>query len=175
MLAVLLAVAVFPADVGAEEPVYEKTNAYALNWNGGYGPYCFEYSSMYNPLLTYTWASEESYTERTGVNPLYKKEDSSQYVSVYCVDEYTGLLANDYRRVNLEESSYFEPAAAAQLRSIVLNGFPRVSAAALGQVAGVENLTIGEATHATQLAIWKTSYGDEMTILDFTYQINPRK
>lgn len=170
LLAVLLAVSALPVSAAAEETVvYEKTNAYALNYKGEYGDYIFEYGSVYYPQMIYRLVGEEPYADYVGNSILYNVDDPTQTVSIYCVDQWTNVptTSTNYRRINLEESSYFDEAAAALLRSIVKKGFPYVTTAELGAAAGVEDLTVGEAVMATQLAIWQTSYGEDMTICEF--------
>ena len=170
LLALLLAVSALPVTAAAEEQViYEKTNAYALNYHGEYGDYIYEYGSVYYPLMSYRLVGEEPYADYVGNSLLYNVEDPSQTVSIYCVDQWTGVptTSTNYRRINLEESAYFDDAAAALLRSIVSHGFPYVSLETLGAAAGVSDLTVGEAVMATQLAVWKASYGEDMTIYEF--------
>ncbi len=170
LLVLLLAVSALPATAAAEEQViYEKTNAYALNYKGEYGDYIFEYGSVYYPWMSYRLVGEEPYTDYVGSSLLYNVDDPSQTISVYCVDQWTNVptTSTNYRRINLEESVYFDDAAAALLRSIVSHGFPYVGLEALGTAAGVEDLTVGEAVMATQLAVWQASYGEDMTVHEF--------
>ena len=172
----VMTVSMLPATVNAEEnvtdSVYEETNSYALNYGAKkYGPYNFEYPSPYYPELTYKHVND-TYTERTGVNCLYNTLNSEEYINVYCVDEYTRLINNRfYQRVNLEDSDFYSDETAAQLRSIVLKGFPHTSVEKLAEAANVEDLTLGEAVHATQLAIWQTAYGDELIINSYVKKI----
>ncbi len=172
----VMTVSMLPATVNAEEnvtdSVYEETNSYALNYGAKkYGPYNFEYPSPYYPELTYKYVND-TYTERTGVNCLYNTLNSEEYINVYCVDEYTRLINNRfYQRVNLEDSDFYSDETAAQLRSIVLKGFPHTSVEKLAEAANVEDLTLGEAVHATQLAIWQTAYGDELIINSYVKKI----
>lgn len=101
----------------------------------------------------------------------------------YCSDIHiTAVQGANYRRLNLEDSS-FSAHAAGMIRAILENGFyitpidgeteadhaARVSAktAELVAASGAEGLTTGEAIAATQAAIWKTSHGAEISFPKF--------
>jgi len=147
--------------------VYEKTNAYALNYRGNYGPYIYEYGSNYVPLISYSQISDEPYLDWIGTSLLYNVEDpDNDIVSTYCVDQYTGVPGSSvlYKRMNLEDSTFFSDEQAARLRSIYLKGFPHVALEELSAITGVENLQLSEAVSATQLAIWHASYGDDFAV-----------
>lgn len=171
--ACVMALTMVPASVHAEEAnkgSYEQTDPYGLKYEsakkGVEGQYTFEYASPYNPLLTFDHVNK-TYTDWTGSSSLYKVGDVKSYVQTYCVDQYTGVGPGLFTRLNLEDSDFYSDDAAALLRSIVLKGFPAVSVEELGKAAGVDNLTVGEAVNATQLAIWQASYGDQLTIEKF--------
>jgi len=154
--------------------VYEKTNAYALNYRGNYGPYIYEYGSNYVPLISYSQISDEPYLDWIGTSLLYNVEDpDNDIVSTYCVDQYTGVPGSSvlYKRMNLEDSTFFSDEQAARLRSIYLKGFPHVALEELSAITGVENLQLSEAVSATQLAIWHASYGDDFAVHNFVHEI----
>lgn len=174
MMAVgVLAISMLPVTVKAEEmSVYEETNAYVLNYNGDYGQYMFDYGCPYVPTMTFEHISDTPYWDWTGMGDLYNVNNPEEYVAVYCVDQYTSVVDNTYyKRVNLEDSEYFSDDAAGLLRSIMLNGFPKVGLEELAEAAGVESLTVGEAVNATQLAIWQASYGDQYKVDQFVSDI----
>ena len=97
----------------------------------------------------------------------------SNYEVTYCCDLLTGLeYGHHYKRVNLEDSTYFNEASAKQIRAIILNSYPFVSMeemkANLKRVGidgeFVDSLTRSDAIAATQMAIWAyaNAYDDEV-------------
>ncbi len=176
LLSAMLSFSILGVTAYAEENVdsgYVESDSYALNFGGKYGDYFYEYTSPCNPLITYTRVTNEPYTEWTGVNRLYNTLKPEEYVQVYCVDEYTSLKNGYfYQRANLEDSDFYSDEAATMLRAVMLNGFPRKSVAELAEAAGVEGLTRGEAANATQLAIWKAAYGEELLVHEYAHELN---
>ncbi len=91
---------------------------------------------------------------------------SGAYASIpsYCVDAITdGEPGHAYRRVNLEESTYFSADTAGRLRAIILNSFPYIADmrqiedavnSSLASDVKVTNLSESEVISATQAAIW---------------------
>lgn len=155
------------ADTGSG---YVGADTYALNFGGAYGPYFYDYTSPCSPLMTYTRVTDQPYSDYVGANRLYNTR-TGEYIEVYCVDQNTGLNNGYfYQRTNLEDSDYYSDDAAAMLRAIVINGFPSKTVTELAKAAGLNEegeaveLTRGEAVAATQLAIWKTAYGEEFII-----------
>lgn len=79
-----------------------------------------------------------------------------------------------YRRLNLEDSSYFSDAAAGKLRAIVEGSFPRLAVEEVQNRANrwlesrelpeIENLQSGEAILAAQIAIWKVAMGNSYSV-----------
>ena len=114
LLGAMLSFPILGVTVHAEENMdsgYVESNSYALNFGGKYGDYFYEYTSPCNPLITYTRVTNEPYTEWTGVNRLYNIATPTEYVQVYCVDEYTSLSNGFfYQRTNLEESDFYSDA-----------------------------------------------------------------
>lgn len=91
-------------------------------------------------------------------------------IAAYCTDADTGTrIDTSYRRINLEDATFYAPGAAGKLRAIVLNTFPHMSleeVAAAATAAGypVMELQQGELISATQQAIWETAHGDKYTV-----------
>ena len=165
LMAVLLAVSVLGATVHAEQAPagYEAEETYVLNYNGVYNGPKWQYFSPYIPAWVYNGQSDYN---NTIAFTLYDTR-SGQGFATYCTDVAVGL-SNDsnFRRINLEDSTY-AGSAAGKLRSVYLNGFPHTALEDLAAAAGVEDLTVGEAVAATQLAIWNTAHADQMTVTDF--------
>lgn len=102
------------------------------------------------------------------------------YASIlaYCTDASTGTVKNtSYRRINLEDSTYYENGVAGKIRAVYLKGFPNLEVAAIQESANawlkgqglpeIQGLQSGEAILATQIAIWKLANGDHYTINKF--------
>lgn len=164
ILVLLLALSVIPFGAMAAQTGYEPTNSYALNYDGVYSGSKWQYFSPY-------WASWK-YEGRSDKEALISfnlfNTVTGEGFPVYCTDIATGLDDNsNFRRINLEDSTYHDTSNAGVLRSIVLKGFPSVSAEELGEAAGVENLTVGEAVAATQLAVWKITHGNRVEFTDY--------
>lgn len=166
LLPVMTAV-MFP--VYAAESGYTETNSYALNYNGVYEGSKWQYFSPYWASWIYEGSSDnEALISFTLCNTV-----TGEGFPTYCTDIDTGLDNNsNYRRLNLEDSTYHDGGAAGVLRSIILKGFPSISAEALGEAAGVTDLTVGEAVAATQLAIWKVTHGNRVEFTDLCYYID---
>lgn len=97
-------------------------------------------------------------------------------IPVYCVDAVTdGVAGYAYRRINLEESDYFDDNTACRLRAIMMNSFPYVTSMSSvestvnawitesgGSYEQVVNLTESEVISATQAAIWTLTNNAEV-------------
>lgn len=167
LLALMLTCSMLATSVFADDG-YTATDSYVLNYNGAYKGSKWQYFSPYWPRFTYE--GTDDYTQSISFS-LYNTRNQKPF-PVYCTDLETGLDDNsNFRRLNLEDSTY-AGAAAGLLRSIVLNGFPNVDAAALGAAAGVKDLTVGEAVAATQAAIWQAAHGSRLTFTDFCHTID---
>lgn len=133
----------------------------------------FQYKSPYS-LDNYYYNDEQQIWLNVGMYSM-QNTVNSEIFPTYCVDIITGAYQGHYyRRMNLEDSTY-SGSVGGKLRAIVQNGFyinpnnyssdadheaaVKAKVAALGAAAGVENLTLGEAISATQIAIWKTAHG----------------
>ncbi len=115
---------------------------------------------------------------------------TGEHFPTYCGDiNVTAVQGANYRRLNLEDSS-FSASAAGKIRAILQEGFyiipidgesdddhaTRVSekTAALAAASGAEGLTTGEAIAATQAAIWKVVHGAELSFPKFCRSVfNP--
>ena len=91
-------------------------------------------------------------------------EVNGHSIEAFCIDVDTGIDNAFYKRINLEDSPYFDAASARKIRAIVNNG---VTVKPLAQIASdanawlkangreeLVNLTGAEALTATQYAIW---------------------
>ena len=92
----------------------------------------------------------------------------SNYEVLYCCDVLTGYEDGIYyKRVNLEDSDYYDSEAAAHIRAILTNSYPYVSVGEMKAdlvAAGVHdaaNLTRSEIIAAVQAAIWSYSNDEE--------------
>ena len=89
---------------------------------------------------------------------------NSNYETLYCCDAVTGYAKNTYyKRMNLEDSDYYDEKSAARIRAIVTNSYPFVSVERMkemladGGFAGASELTRAEIITAVQAAIWANS------------------
>ena len=109
----------------------------------------------------------------------------SNYEVVYCCDIQTGLKDGEhYKRVNLEDSSYYDPATARHIRKIVESSYPYITldemkddllAAGMSQ-AFVDSVNRSDVIAAVQFAIWAyaNAYDDyisDMTRYGATYDV----
>lgn len=96
-------------------------------------------------------------------------------IAAYCTDAATGIQKNSsYRRINLEDSTYYASGAAGKIRAVFLNSFPYKDLAAIQARANswlrsqglpeIADLQTGEAILATQVAIWQLANGSNYTI-----------
>ena len=99
----------------------------------------------------------------------------SNYEVVYCCDVETMIVDGTYyKRVNLEDSAYYNDAQAAKIRAVVTNSYPYVTMEAMkadlaaNGFAYANDLTRNEIIAAVQCAIWASANG--MTAEDFRYQ-----
>lgn len=98
---------------------------------------------------------------------------ASNYEVMYCCDAETGY--NDgfyYKRMNLEDSDYYDKEDAAHIRAIITNSYPFVS---LDQMKAnlaadgfpyADELTRAEVISAVQMAVW--SYANDATALKYS-------
>jgi fimbrial isopeptide formation D2 family protein/LPXTG-motif cell wall-anchored protein len=181
MLCVLLILSLFAAVHAAETDPGEKAT-YVLHYDvdgDGYDGPELQYFSPYRIQAT---MNGKEITMKNCIFSLYNTVNG-EVIPVYCTD--INVLAKSnyaYRRLNLEDST-FAAHASEQIRAIVSNGFypQAVSGESdaqhalrvkeelkrLGDAAGVEDLTIGEAITGTQCAIWQAAHGSELVFKDF--------
>jgi len=104
----------------------------------------------------YTWAPDGKYVF-----------GQSNYEVLYCCDAITGYEGGiHYKRLNLEDSAYYDAEEAAHIRSIVSNSYPFISLdqmkadlAAEG-FEGAADLTRADVITAVQSAIWSYANND---------------
>lgn len=102
---------------------------------------------------------------------------SGTYASIaaYCTDASTGIQENtNYRRINLEDSTYYPSGAAGRIRAVMMNSFPMLDVAQIEKNAnawfaargeeGITQLQSGEAITATQTVIWELANGEHYTV-----------
>ena len=178
MLCVLLVLPLFTAvqALGGEDATYVLNNQ--VDGDNYTGPDL----QYFSPYRIQAEMDGKTITMRNCMFLLYNTTND-EVIPTYCTD--ITVLVNPnfvYRRMNLEDST-FAASASQQIRAIVHNGFyvmpikgetdeehiARVEAELkrLGDAAGVEDLTIGEAITATQSAIWKAAHGDSIVFTDF--------
>ena len=197
-LAALLALTFLAAALGTALPEAraeeEFTDPYVLSFEGDVGGYAYSgvpflYTSpfqMYHtyhapagsdPDWPYTYSAEVFQLINT---TLLAQGGEGAYASIgaYCTDVASYTRGNtNYRRINLEDSTYHASGAAARLRSVILKSFPYVTdmetiAASANTwlrangLTEIRQLQVGEAILATQQAIWKITHGESYSIDD---------
>ena len=98
----------------------------------------------------------------------------SNYEVLYCCDRDISFHGNSYyKRVNLEDSGYYDSDAAAHIRAIVTNSYPYVSIDRMKETlkadgfADADKLDRAEIIAAVQAAIW--SYSNGIDVENITY------
>lgn len=198
ILALALAVVITAGSFGAlavtaGAETVETTDSYVLNFSpdnlSGYAynkPYWFTTPFTVNHRITYEDGTE--YYDGGNFPEVFNLINTTKlaaggegaYASIlaYCTDASTGTVGNtSYRRINLEDSAYYESGAAGRIRSVFMNGFPSVDAEQLQANANIwlkgqgmpeiQGLQSGEAILATQVTIWKLANGENYTINSF--------
>lgn len=173
------------ADVSAAETTAGEQATYVLTYDSDNDDYAGPELQYFTPYrVRYRMNNSSLKTMKTCIFSLYNTVDDS-VLPVYCSDIDTMANSNfTYRRINLEDSTY-AASAAGLIRAIVNHGFyllpvegetdaehaarVAVELEALGAVAGVENLTIGEAIAGTQAAIWQATHGASLVYNDLMY------
>lgn len=182
----------------AEETTGEeitRTNSYVLTYNGNvegytYGSVPYMYKSPFKMRHAYNdpAAGPNSVWEYTYTNEIFQLVNTSKLaeggegayasIPVYCTDVDTGTTNDsNYRRINLEDSTYHASGAAAKLRAVILNSFPyiqdmeTIANAANGWLLAngrdaISDLQIGETMLATQQAIWMLTHGEKYAVVD---------
>ena len=186
LLTLAMLMSLVPTAFAAEGAVTEA-DTYVLQRKGS-GPYPdytyygvnFQYQSPYETYFTYEGINYSKSTLRQPGLFTMMNDATGNVIPTYCLDVLTTAVGGTwYRRQNLEDSDY-SSSVAGRIRAIVLNGFyidPNdyssdeahqqavdANVARLASASNVENLTLGEAISATQLAIWQAAHG---AVLDF--------
>ncbi|MBE5892971.1 MAG: isopeptide-forming domain-containing fimbrial protein [Lachnospiraceae bacterium] len=173
----------------ADAPI--STNPYTFsvqNWtfpdnptsdNPGTG-YCMWLGLVTSPF----WVEVATMSNGGGSNEvlLFDLEDekNGHTIEAFCIDVDTAIAYpaeyRFYKRINLEDSSYFEDTNAQKIRAIVNHGVTVKSLADMQAAANewlsvngkaqVVNLTGAEALSATQYAIWCTANAKNLTSSD---------
>lgn len=154
----------------------EANGAYVLSYDDGDQPFLYggryEYKHSYNDpeagensVWTY-WDTPEVF------NLVYTANGESRSIAAYCTDADTNTVSSTYyRRINLEDSTYYATGAAERLRSVLLNSFPYLTVEQVAETVNgalgegtVQQLTQGEILSATQQAIWEITHGEKYTV-----------
>lgn len=158
-------------------------DTYVLNRDSN-GDYLYQYQSCYT--LSHDYNKQYGGTGKATQIWVYTMYNTRSKVAIpaYCIDvSITAEQGVNYRRLNLEDSSY-SATVAGQVRAIVLEGFYIPAGTAdhdgsvktklekLGEASGVEGLTASEAIAATQAAIWQAIHGPILEFTDFFRSIN---
>ncbi len=110
----------------------------------------------------YVWCPDSVYTF-----------GASNYEVLYCCDADTGCEDKIYyKRMNLEDSTYYDEEAAAHIRAIITNSYPFVSLEQMkANLAGegfaeANKLTRAEVISAVQTAVW--AYSNDADLLKYS-------
>lgn len=182
ILSVFLIVSVAMIPVSAEDTEITESNTYVLNRDGnGESLYLYQSPCMIGYDLNNQYGGN-GVPIQAFVFTMYNSV-TNEHFPTYCSDiNITAVQGTDYRRLNLEDSS-FSGSAAGRVRAILQNGFyiipingesnndhaARVNAkvAEIANAAGLENLTAGEAIAATQTALWQVIHGSVLSFPKF--------
>ncbi len=188
VLSIILILSVFALPVFSADEITES-NTYVLNRDGnGERLYLYQSPCMIGYDLNNQYGGN-GVPIQAFVYTMYN-EITGEHFPTYCGDIHiTAVQGTDYRRLNLEDSS-FSANAAGKVRAILQEGFyiipingesdadhaTRVAAktAELAAASGAEGLTTGEAIAATQAAIWQVIHGSALSFPKFCrYVFNP--
>lgn len=170
LLVLCLVLSMAPATFAAA--VTEEAT-YVLNRNSN-GDFLYQYQSCYT--IDYDNNGSKGWSQ-IFVYTMYNTI-SKVAIPAYCIDQsVTATQGANYRRLNLEDSSY-SATVAGKIRAIVQEGFyirsdneqadgAKAKLAELGAASGVEGLTASEAIVATQTAIWQAVHGPILKFPDF--------
>lgn len=87
----------------------------------------------------------------------------SNYIVAYCCDKETGLeYTTDYKRVNLEDSGYFDDAESQHIRAVLETSYPFITVEEMKEslkkggmdAEFVDNLNRADMISAVQMAVW---------------------
>lgn len=197
LLAAALAVVMLgavPLTALAADDGYEYTDPYVLTYEGSaavgeaYQEFCkpYLYASPHISLMNIrnldTGRMEGWYCSQQVYNMIdttaIDQGGTGAYASleVYCVDACISAGGgSSYRRVNLEDATHFDDAAAGRIRAIFLNSFPYIKDMSVitaqvnswlaeqgGEYIPVSGLTAAEVVTAAQYTIWLVANGDDV-------------
>lgn len=154
----------------AVTPRFDEYSLEAVNGGLGYAYEVGNYMVAGNIPQTFVLVdTADGKTEWTPDGPYI--DGQSNYLVTYCCDVETGLeVTSHYKRLNLEDSSYYSPAAARQIRAILQNAYPFITLDEMKErllTNGVskdfvDSLNRADAISATQLAIWTYANSDTL-------------
>lgn len=197
ILAMALALAIAAVMVlpvyAAEEPDYQYTDPYVIVYEGsdgldGYQDYCkpYLYASPHISSMSIRnletgrmeswWCSQQVYNMIDTTRLKQGGEGAYASLEVYCTDACINANGgSSYRRVNLEDSTYFSADTAGKLRAVFMNSFPYIKnmdviADAVNtylddqaaEHVDVAELTAAEVVTATQYTIWAIANGSDV-------------
>ncbi len=187
MLSAFLLLTVFSTFAYAEDGEITEKDTYVLDRDAN-GDHLYFYQSACVPSRSLQgYPGEPGTPAQVFIYTMYNQV-SNDYIPTYCCDiDTTAVLGTNYRRLNLEDST-FSKSASGLIRAILNEGFyivpikgesdtahaERANAkiAALAKAAGLPegDLTITEAIAATQTAIWQAIHGADLEFHTFCRQ-----
>lgn len=175
IISVLLIVPAISSTVFAADTDVTESSTYVLDRDSN-GDFMFQYQSPCS--FSYDLENWEKSWSTVNVYTMYDQLSGDHFPAYCCDITTTANKGANYRRMNIEDSP-FAGTSAGRIRAILTEGFyvipikdesidahavrVKEKAAQLGEAAGIENLTVGEAISATQLAIWRISHGSILT------------
>lgn len=175
-LVCLLATTLGGMALSAAADEVEQTDPYTLsiqNWDFDAGTGVHKWLGL---VTSPFWVEVETTSNGGGENEtvlfdLYD-EVNGHSIEAFCIDVDTGVDNAFYKRINLEDSAYFDASSARKIRAIVNNG---VTVKSLGEITAnanawlkangkpeLVNLSGAEALTATQYAIWCYANKDDV-------------
>ena len=131
---------------------YEISNHVLNDGNGNAIPQTLV---LVDASKSYTWSPDGPYSFGT-----------NNYEVLYCCDAVTGYVDGvHYKRLNLEDSDYYDEEQAAHIRSIITNSYPYVSMEHMkanliaAGVEGAADMTRADLIAGVQAAVWYFANG----------------
>lgn len=187
------AIGVMPVSAQTQ-PTYTYTDPYVLAYEGSdsfpehYQPYCkpYLYSSPHTTSMDIrnletgrmeSWICSQNVYNMIDTSRLEEGgEGAFASLEVYCTDACINAEGGaSYRRINLEDASYFDDATAGRIRAVFLSSFPYIKD--MSQITGAVNaymeslggeftpvaeLTAAEVVTAAQYTIWLIANGSDV-------------
>ena len=193
MVMVLLGMMLIPQIPRAKADEMIQTESYVLNYNADDLDMEYAYTAPYlygTPFMVYhsiTTPSGAHYYDGDNHPEVFNLINTTKltsggegtYASIpaYCTDASTEIRDGyHYRRINLEDSTYFSSGTAGKLRAVIMHAFPYQNVESIQDEANIWlqskglpellNLQSGEAILAAQTAIWKLANGSHYEIVD---------